>query len=171
MCNGDADGEELPQVTTSHHQVNDYKRRKPDDISQWKWNCNPEAMVIIAKKGKEYNPKSREVQMQPSITKNPSAELKIQKSTKKDTKADRNTTNTSSSYFQDFYFTFPFPYLWADWERGLEVCSRRIAPDDLIIKSCYFQLQQLLYSFNHSSYPMFLATSINKLQYSPWNLG
>ena len=33
MCNGDADGEELPQVTTSHHQVNDGKRGKPDDIS------------------------------------------------------------------------------------------------------------------------------------------
>ena len=32
MCNGDADGEELPQVMTSHHQVNDGKRGKPDDI-------------------------------------------------------------------------------------------------------------------------------------------
>ena len=32
MCNGDADGEEFPQVTTSHHQVNDGKRGKPDDI-------------------------------------------------------------------------------------------------------------------------------------------
>ena len=51
-------------------------------------------MIIIAKKGqasskKIYNPKSREVQMQPSITKNPSAELKIKMSTKKVTKADR----------------------------------------------------------------------------------
>ena len=33
MCNGDADGEELPQATTNHHQVNDGKRGKPDDIS------------------------------------------------------------------------------------------------------------------------------------------
>ena len=109
-----------------------------------------------------YNPKSTEVQMQPSITKKPSAELKIQ-ITKKDTKADRFT----------IYNTFPSPYLWADWGRGLEVCSRRIAPDDLIIKSCYFQLQQLLYSFNHSSYPMFLATSINKLKIAGflWNSG
>ena len=56
------------------------------------------------------------------------------------------------------------PYLWADWGSGLEVCSRRIAPDDLITKSCYFQLQQLLYNFSHSSYPMLLATSINKLK-------
>ena len=56
-------------------------------------------MIITAKKGqasskKIYNPKSREVQMQPSITKNPSAELKIQMSTKKVTKADR-TKKTS----------------------------------------------------------------------------
>ena len=55
MCNGDADGEELPQVTTNHHQVNDGKRGKPDDICQvmykrkWKWSR--EAIIKIAKKG------------------------------------------------------------------------------------------------------------------------
>ena len=32
-CNSNADGEELPQVTTCHHQVNDGKWGKPDDIS------------------------------------------------------------------------------------------------------------------------------------------
>ena len=108
-----------------------------------------------------YNPKSTEVQMQPSITKNPSAELKIQRKMQKQIELQQIQIPV---IFRIFNLTFPSPYLWADWERGLEVCSRRIAPDDLIIKSCYFQLQQLLYSFNHSSYPMFLATSINKLK-------
>ena len=174
MCNGDADGEELPQVTTSHHQVNDYKRRKPDDISQWKWNCNPEAMVIIAKKGKDKHfsffkesttQKAGKCKCSPASRKThpPSWKYKwVQRKIQK---------QIDLQQIQVFNLTFLSPYLWADWERGMEVCSRRIAPNDLIIKSCYFQLQQLLYSFSHSSYPMFLATSINKLQYSLWNLG
>ena len=102
--------------------------------------------------------------MQPSITKKPSAELKIQIIKKKDTKTDRFTKIQVRVIFRIVNLTFLSPYLWADWGRGLEVCSRRIAPDDLITKSCYFQLQQLLYNFSHSSYPMLLATSINKLK-------
>ena len=54
MCNGDADGEELPQVTTNHHQVNDGKRGKPDDISdvQEKVKVEPwSPEVKIEKKG------------------------------------------------------------------------------------------------------------------------
>ena len=77
---------------------------------KWKWSR--EGMIIIAKKGqasskKIYNPKSREVQMQPSITKNPSAELKIQISTKKYTKTDRITKKYKFVLFSGL-LTLPF---------------------------------------------------------------
>ena len=54
-----------------------------------------------------YNPKSREVQMQPSITKKPSAELKIQIIKKKDTKTDRFTKKYKFVIFSGL-LTLPF---------------------------------------------------------------
>ena len=164
MCNGDADGEELPQVTTNHHQVNDGKRGKPDDISDVQEKVKVEPWSHDGHYCKE----------RPSFLK----ECATQRAGKcKCSPASRKTHPPSWKYkwvqrkiqkqidlqqiqvrviFRIFDLTFPFPYLWADWERGLKVCSKRIAPGDLIIKCCYFQLQQLLYNltialeYNHS---------------------
>ena len=106
MCNGDADGEELPQVTTSHHQVNDGKRGKPDDISDVQekekvkvepWSQN---WVKIAKKGqassKNVQPKEQGSANAAQYHEKP---VRRAENTKKDAKADRITTNTNSCYF------------------------------------------------------------------------